>query len=117
MPSFFHQFTVFLKTFGVIGLALALIIGQASSNLVTALVNDIIDPFVGLFLPSGNLDQFQIKIINVFGEVSNFKIGHLISGMIDFIIIAFVIFLAYRALSKLKLVEDKTATDSTHKPT
>lgn len=42
-------------TAGIIGLAIAFIIGQAASKLVTAFVNDIIDPIIGIFLPGGNL--------------------------------------------------------------
>ena len=47
--SLAQQFFDFLKTFGIIGLAIAFVIGQASSKLVTALVDDIITPFIGLF--------------------------------------------------------------------
>ena len=43
-----QEFFDFLKTFGIIGLAIAFVIGQAASSLVTAFVNDIIDPFIGL---------------------------------------------------------------------
>ena len=52
--TFITQFFDFLKTFGIIGLAIAFVIGQAASKLVTALVEDIINPLVGLFLPSGS---------------------------------------------------------------
>jgi len=105
--SFLSQFGKFLKTFGIVGLALALVIGQASSNLVTSLVNDIINPFIGLFLPAGNLDNITIKITNFFGTVSVFNIGHLLSGIINFAIMAFIIFLAYIFLSKLHLVAEE----------
>jgi large conductance mechanosensitive channel len=47
-----QEFFDFLKTFGIIGLAIAFVIGQAASRLVTALVNDIIDPIIGYFLPA-----------------------------------------------------------------
>jgi large conductance mechanosensitive channel len=42
-----QEFFDFLKRFGIIGLAIAFVIGQAASRLVTAFVNDIIDPFIG----------------------------------------------------------------------
>ena len=47
-----QEFFDFLKTFGIIGLAIAFVIGQAASRLVTAFVNDIIDPIIGFFLPA-----------------------------------------------------------------
>jgi|SRR6185503_1758030 len=101
--SFLQQFLTFLKTFGVIGLALAFVLGQASSNLVNSLVDDIINPFIGLFLPSGNLDAVHFVIYK-----SDFKIGSLISNIITFTIMALIIFVAYKFLSSLKLVEDAT---------
>ena len=55
--TFIIQFFDFLKTFGIIGLAIAFVIGQASAKLITALVEDIINPLVGLFLPSGSLQE------------------------------------------------------------
>ena len=103
-----QEFFYFLKTFGIIGLAIAFVIGQAASRLVTALVNDIIDPIIGFFLPAGSLDTLTFKITNLAGSTTEFKYGDLISNIIDFLIIALIVFLAYKQLSKYKLVEDKT---------
>jgi large conductance mechanosensitive channel len=103
-----QEFFDFLKTFGIIGLAIAFVIGQAASRLITALVNDIIDPIIGFFLPAGSLDTLTFKITNLAGSTTEFKYGDLISNIIDFLIIALIVFLAYKQLSKYKLVEDKT---------
>jgi large-conductance mechanosensitive channel len=54
-----QEFFDFLKTFGIIGLAIAFVIGQAAGRLVTAFVNDIIDPIIGLFLPAGSLETLM----------------------------------------------------------
>jgi len=109
--TFIIQFFDFLKTFGIIGLALAFVIGQASSKLVTAFVEDIINPLVGLFLPSGSLEQLSAKITSVSGGISEFKYGDFIANIIDFLIIALVVFVAYKTLSKYKIVEVKTKTE------
>ena len=109
--TFITQFFDFLKTFGIIGLAIAFVIGQAASKLITALVEDIINPLVGLFLPSGSLEQLSANITNVSGTISEFKYGDFIANIIDFLIIALVIFAAYKALSRYKIVEDKTKTE------
>ena len=101
--SMMQEFFDFLKTFGVIGLAIAFVIGQAASKLVTDFVNDIITPFIGLFIPSGNLNAAKVTIGS-----STFLVGHLIGSIINFLIIAFIVFLAYKQLSRFKLVEDKT---------
>jgi len=103
-----QEFFDFLKTFGIIGLALAFVVGQAASGLVTSLVNDIINPLIGLFLPAGSLDAMSAKMTNISGEITEFRYGHLISKIIDFLIIALVVFIAYKQLSRFKLVDDKT---------
>ena len=103
-----QEFFYFLKTFGIIGLAIAFVIGQAASGLVTSFVDDIINPLIGLFIPAGNLDAVAIQVPNISGGTTEFRIGHLISSIIDFMIIALVVFLAYKQLSRFKLVDDKT---------
>jgi len=106
--TFIQEFFDFLKTFGIIGLAIAFVIGQASSKLVTAFVEDIINPLVGLFLPSGSLETLSANVTSVSGTMSEFKYGDLIANIIDFLIIALVVFVAYKFLSRYKIVEDKT---------
>jgi large conductance mechanosensitive channel len=106
--SFRKEYVAFLIAFGVIGLAIAFVIGQAASKLVTSFVNDIIDPTIGLFLPEGSLENLAVNITGIHGAQSQFRYGDLISNIIDFLIIALVVFLAYKVLSKYKLVEDKT---------
>ena len=106
-----QEFFDFLKSFGIIGLALAFVIGQAASGLVTSLVNDIVNPLIGLFLPSGSLDALSASVINISGKITEFKYGHLISSIIDFLIIALVVFVAYKQLSRFKLVDDKTISE------
>lgn len=106
--SLFKQFADFLKTFGVIGLAIAFVIGAASSTLVNSVVTDIINPTIGIFLPAGSLTNMTYVIHGISGKPSVFRYGDLVSEIINFLIIAFIVFLAYKELSKFKLVDDKT---------
>lgn len=106
--SFRREYIAFLIAFGIIGLAIAFVIGQAASKLVTAFVNDIIDPTVGLFLPAGSLENMAANVTGIHGATSQFKYGDLISNVIDFLIISLIVFIAYKMLSKYKLLEDKT---------
>ena len=108
-----QEFFDFLKTFGIIGLALAFVIGTAASGLVNSLVNDVVNPLIGLFLPAGSLDAVSLKVPNISGGTTEFKIGHLLSSMINFLIIALVVFFAYKQLSRFNLVEDKTLPEET----
>ena len=66
-------------------------------------MTDIITPFIGLFLPSGDLSKMAATAAN-----SKFMWNDLVANLIDFLIIAFEVFLAYKQLSRFKLVEDKT---------
>lgn len=109
--SLLEQFMGFLKTFGIIGLAIAFVIGAASSKLITAFVNDLINPIVGLALPSGSLKELAYSVTNsVTGATSTFAYGDLIANIIDFVIIAMLVFVMYKILSRNPMfgVEDKT---------
>ncbi len=66
-------------------------------------MTDIITPFIGLFLPYGDLSKMAATVANL-----KFMWGDLVANLIDFLITAFVVFLAYKQLSRFKLVEDKT---------
>jgi large conductance mechanosensitive channel len=106
--TFIQEFIDFLKTFGIIGVAIAFVIGLAASGLVNSFVKDIIDPFIGLFLPAGGLAALTVTVPTLAGATTVFKYGELISSIINFLVIAMVVFLAYKQLSKYNLVEDKT---------
>ena len=54
------------------------------------------------------VEQLSAKITSVSGAISEFKYGDFIANIIDFLIIALVVFVAFKALSKYKIVEDKT---------
>jgi len=109
--TFIQQFVDFLQTFGVIGLAIGFIIGVASTDLVNSLVEDIINPLIGLILPSGSLETLSVNVTSISGVESEFRYGNLISNLLNFLIIAFVVFIAYKVLSKYKIVEDKTKSE------
>ena len=106
--SFTQQFMDFLNTFGVIGLAIAFVIGLAITALVTALVNDIINPIIGLVLPAGSLAGQTATATSIYNTTVTFSWGAFANQIIDFLVIALVVFAAYKVLSKRGLVEDKT---------
>jgi len=106
--GFTNEFITFLKTFGVIGLAIAFVIGVASSDLVSSFVEGMVDPFISLFLPVGNLSALTVQVPNLSGQTTVFLYGDLISAIIDFLVIALIVFILYKQLSKFGIVEDKT---------
>lgn len=99
-----QEFVDFMQKFGIIGLAIAFVIGQASSKLVTALVTDIVSPLIGLAMPNTE----DLKTMSFTIGKSTFAYGDMVTNVIDFLVIAFIVFLLYKQLSRLKLVEDKT---------
>jgi large conductance mechanosensitive channel len=99
MEKIAEDFFSFLKEYGVIGLAIAVVIGTAAKDLVSAVVDDVVMPIVGLLLPGGDWQTATFS----FGSAT-FKIGHLIATIIDFLIIAFLIYLFVRyAMGKEKV--------------
>ncbi len=106
--SMMQEFINFLQTFGIIGLAIAFVIGTAVAALIASLVNNIINPIIGLVLPAGSLSAQTFTVPSIFGTPDVFTYGAFINQLIDFIVVAFIIFLAYKQLSKRGLVEDKT---------
>lgn len=104
--SFKDEYVAFLIAFGIIGLAIAFVIGQAVSKVVNAFVKDIVNPTIGLVLP-GSLNNMSATVIGIYGVPSEFKYGDLISNIIEFIIIAILVFIAYKLLKKYKFIEEK----------
>ncbi len=103
--GFVGEFVDFLQTFGVIGLAIAFIIGVAASALINALVTDLINPLIGLVLPGGDLGNLYVTVTSLSGSPSIFRYGAFISALINFIIIALVVFALYKQLKKYGLVK------------
>lgn len=91
-------FITFLKEYGIIGLAIAVIIGAAVSKLVSALVADIVMPIVTFFIPGGNWREATLTLGSVV-----LKIGDFVGALLDFLIIAFVIYI----IAKWILREEK----------
>jgi large conductance mechanosensitive channel len=92
------EFMAFLSKYGVIGLAIAVIIGGAAGSLVSALVSDILMPIITFFIPGGAWREATLAI----GPVI-LSIGHFIGAVIDFLIIAIVVFLIMKQIEKTPL--------------
>lgn len=96
--GFTEEFIAFLKKYGVIGLAIAVIIGSAASNLVSALVGDLLMPVITFFLPGGAWREAVLAI----GPIQ-LLVGHFVAALIDFLIIALIVFLIMKQLEKTSL--------------
>ncbi|WP_100333936.1 large-conductance mechanosensitive channel protein MscL [Bacillus alkalisoli] len=104
----FRDFKQFAVKGNVIDLAVGVVIGSAFGNIVSSLVNDIMMPLFGVLLGGINLTNQRIII----GQAV-VKYGLFLQTIVDFLIIAFSIFLCIRFLQKLRSKEKK---DSSNKP-
>lgn len=104
--KFLSEFKEFAMRGNVVDLAIGVVVGGAFGKITTSIVNDIIMPFIGMFIGGINFSNLVITLPHLYGpepEVPNvIAIGSLISTILDFIIIAFVIFLLVRAINRLK---------------
>ena len=99
-PKVLAEFMDFLREYKVIGLAIALIIGLASTALVKSLVDNIIMPIITLFIPGGAWKTATVLL----GPIV-LSWGAFLGELINFIIIALVVFF----IAKKILKEDKVS--------
>ena len=103
------EFKEFAMKGNVIDLAVAVNIGGAFGKIVSSFVNDILMPPLGLLL--GNVDFKDLKLIMKAGEEGvapvTWNYGMFIQNVIDFVIIAFVIFMMLRMVTKVQNLKAK----------
>ncbi len=98
------EFMKFLKEYGVIGLAIGVIIGSKAGELVKSIVDGLLMPFVEPILAAAGGDWQTAKYaIGPF----NFAIGAVIAALINFLIVAFLVFLFAKKVLKEDTVTKK----------
>ncbi len=107
-----QEFKKFALRGNVIDLAVGVIVGGAFGKITTSMVNDIIMPLLGLVV--GRIDLTSLKLVLRPGtEVTKelaVTYGVFLQNTLDFLIISFSIFIAIRAINKLKAVEGPPPT-------
>ena len=103
--GFFKEFKEFAMKGNVMDMAVGVIIGGAFGKIVTSLVDDVLMPAIGTL--TGGVDFSNLAV--TFGD-ANLKYGSFIQNIIDFLIIAFCIFLMIKGMNKLsKKIEEEPA--------
>ena len=113
MKKLLKDFKAFAIKGNMIDLAVGMIIGTSFNKIVSSLVNDMIMPLLGIF--TGKIDFAQLYIAldgNTYATLADaeaagaacFKYGSFIAGLIDFLIMAFIVFLFVRLMNKLREV-------------
>ena len=109
MKKFFSEFKEFAVRGNVMDMAVGVIIGTAFGKITTSLVNDVFMPLIGLLIGGVDLGQLNIvlkpEVLDETGEVATAAVtlglGAFLSTVIDFILMAFVIFLMVKAINQL----------------
>jgi large conductance mechanosensitive channel len=106
MKKFFTEFKVFIKRGSVLDLAIAVVIGAAFKEIITSLVKDIITPVLSLMLGEDGFANYKyvIREANPDAGITENAIyyGNFIQSMIDFLIVAFVVFFVIHLITKIK---------------
>ncbi|MBR4763555.1 MAG: large conductance mechanosensitive channel protein MscL [Lachnospiraceae bacterium] len=101
MKSFMKEFKEFISRGNVMDMAVGIIIGGAFTAIVTSLVEDIITPIIGM-IGGFDFSSFVVTVNN-----SNIAIGKFVNAVINFLLIAFVLFSVIKALNKAASIVKK----------
>ena len=117
MKKFFHEFKEFISRGNVMDMAIGVIIASAFGKITTSLVNDVFMPFIGWLIGGIDLAKLNITlapaVVDEAGEVVKeavvIGIGTFLTTIIDFILVAFVVFLVVKAFNTAKKKLEKPA--------
>ena len=117
MKKFFDEFKTFIMRGNVLDMAIGVVIATAFGKITDSLVNDIIMPIIGKLVGGADLNYLNICLQqSAYDEAGNMiqepifvNIGTFIGTIIDFVIIAFILFLVIKAMNKAseKLIKKK----------
>lgn len=113
MKKFFAEFKAFIAKGNVIDLAVAVVIGAAFQKIINSVVDDLIMPFISLLTGGVDFSSWfivlgenpdNLKTIAELKEagIATFAYGNLINAVINFLILAFVVFLLVKAIAKVQ---------------
>lgn len=102
MKSFIKEFKAFAMKGSVVDLAVAVVIGGAFGKIVSSLVDNIITPAIGLFMGGVDFSGYSYKV----GDAV-ITYGKFVQAVVDFLIVALVIFLVVRGIGKAKAALEK----------
>ncbi|MCD5381666.1 MAG: large-conductance mechanosensitive channel protein MscL [Candidatus Pacebacteria bacterium] len=111
MSGFISEFKTFAMKGNVIDLAVAVVIGAAFGKIVSSLVANIITPFIGLLMGGINLSGLSYSI----GDAT-MTYGVFLQSILDFVIVALVIFMVIKGINKAKDMTDGNDEVEEEKP-
>ena len=113
MKEFWKEFKTFISRGSVMDMAVGIIIGGAFTAIVNSLVNDLVMPLLSIL--TGGFDFTKLSVVLGSGEgAATLNYGLFISAIINFLLIALVIFCLIKSINKMK---DKIAKKEEESPT
>ncbi len=111
------EFKEFAMRGNVVDMAVGIIIGAAFGKIVTSLVNDVIMPPVGMLMGKVDFSQLAITLSEktADAEAVTIKYGVFLNTVLDFIIVAFCIFMVIKAMNQMKRKEEEPVKEPTTK--
>jgi len=111
--SFFGEFKTFINRGSVMDMAIGIIIGAAFGKIVTEFVNKVLMPPIGLLLGGLDFSSYAITLKEATADKPAVLLsyGSFINSIIDFIIVAFAIFLVIKALNKFKKKQEEAPAE------
>ena len=108
--SIIKEFKAFAMRGNVVDLAVGIVIGVAFGNIVSSFVADVVMPPLGMLLGSVNFTNLAITLKEASGDVAavTLNYGQFIQTVVDFVIIAFAIFMVIKGMNSLKKKEETT---------
>jgi len=110
LKKFLNEFKEFALRGNVMSLAVGLIIGSSFQGVVKSLTDDVLSPVIGLFAGQ----NFDYLVLNIFGITLRY--GAFITSVINFIIMAFVVFMLVRVMNRLMSLGEKKKEPETPAP-
>lgn len=120
-PSWWDEFTAFAIKGNAMALAVGTIIGAAFSTITKSLTDDIIMPIVSIFLGGVDFSEMKLTLPRLFAEQydeagnvieNTLNYGNFISAVINFFILAFVVFMLVKGLNKLTEIGKKKEAEA-----
>jgi len=104
-----QEFKTFAMRGNVVDMAVGIIIGGAFGKIVSSVVSDVIMPPIGVLLGGANFTGLKLTIQEAVGEAPavTLNYGNFIQQVVDFVIVAFAIFLLVKGMNSLKKKEEE----------
>lgn len=109
MKKFLNEFKEFAMRGNVLDMAIGVVLGSAFGKITTSLVNDVFMPLIGLIIGGIDLGKLDIvlKAATDTSEAVTLGLGTFLTTIIDFILVAFVIFLMVKAINAFHKKKDE----------